>query len=110
MSLCQMAPMATADSSAQLGATVTVASANPQTLRVEVPATPARRALIKLEDEQGNYVYHTQFTLSSASSVTPVPLSPAVPPLEAGKSYRWSLAIICNDTLDPNDPVFEGWL
>lgn len=110
MSLCQTAPTATAAAASQPAATVTIASATPQTLWIEVPATAARSALIKLEDEHGNYLYHTQFSLSAASPVTPVALPAAVPTLEAGKPYRWSLAIICHDTLDPNDPVFEGWL
>ncbi len=110
MSLCQIAPTATASFSPEPAATVTIASATPRTLLVEVPATSARSALIKLEDEQGNYLYHTQFALSSASPITPVALPTAVPILETGKPYRWSLAIICKHTLDPNDPVFEGWL
>ncbi|WP_448571688.1 DUF928 domain-containing protein [Trichothermofontia sp.] len=110
MSLCQIAPTATAAFASPHAATVTVASTTPQTLLVEVPATSARSALIKLEDGQGNYLYHVQFALSSASSITPVTLPTTVPILETGKPYRWSLAIICNHTLDPNDPVFEGWL
>lgn len=92
---------------------VALADSDPQTLWVQVPATSAQQAMVKLEDAQGNDLYHTQFSLApttGATSVTQLPLPKTAVTLEVGQSYRWSLGLICNQTIDPNDPVFEGWL
>jgi len=105
-----MSPVTAASTAPSAAETVTVASLSSRSLQVQVPASPAQSALLKLEDDQGNYLYHTQFSLDALSQTTLVTVPTTAPTLMPGKSYRWSLALICNHTLDPNDPVFEGWL
>lgn len=113
VSLCHPPEVASASTPDSLPVRIALAGSDPQTLLVQVPATSAQQAMLKLEDAQGNYLYHTQFPLAPttrATSVTQLPLPETAVTLKPGQPYRWSLGIICNQTIDPNDPVFEGWL
>jgi hypothetical protein len=54
-----------------------------------------------LEDENGSLIYETTLKTNNAAGVMSVsiPANKKVSPLEAGKNYRWSIALIC----DPDD-------
>jgi len=54
-----------------------------------------------LEDENGNLIYETTLKTNKAAGVMSVsiPANKKVSPSEAGKNYRWSIALIC----DPDD-------
>jgi hypothetical protein len=66
-----------------------------------LPKTDAPLAEFALEDEKGNFIYETTLKINNAPGVMSVsiPANKKVPPLEAGKSYRGSIALIC----DPED-------
>ena len=75
-----------------------------------LPQTLAKQAFLTLEDEDNNYVYHTIFELPEGAGIVSFPIPDTAPALESDKYYKVSLAMICGQLLDPNDPVVEGWI
>ena len=75
-----------------------------------LPQTSAKQAFLTLEDEDDNYLYHTIFELPAGAGIIGIPIPDTAPALEADKYYKISLAMICGQVLDPNDPVVEGWI
>ena len=75
-----------------------------------LPQTSAQRAFLTLEDEDNNYLHHTMLGLPNAAGIVSFSISETAPALEPNKYYKVSLAMICGQFLDPNDPVIEGWI
>lgn len=75
-----------------------------------LPQTSAKQAFLTLEDEDDNYLYHTIFELPAGAGIVGIPIPDTAPALEPDKYYKVSLAMICGQVLDPNDPVVEGWI
>ncbi len=76
-----------------------------------VPAdTTAQKALLTFRDQ--NDRIHAQITLplvvKEGKARLQLPNSAA--PLAVGQSYRWSVVLICGDTVQPDDPILSGWL
>ena len=66
-----------------------------------LPETQAKVAEFVLQDQSGNQIYKQALTISNLSGVIGVSIPPNknVSPLQVGKHYRWSVALIC----DPQD-------
>jgi hypothetical protein len=77
---------------------------------VYVPQTSAQTGFFSIQDEESNYFYQTSITLPKQSGVIEVPISTEVPPLEVGKNYKWSLAMICSQYLEADSPFVTGWI
>lgn len=45
-----------------------------------------------------------------SSQLTQFQLPPSSPGLQPGQPYRWSLVVVCGDTVEPDDPTFTGWI
>ena len=75
-----------------------------------LPQTSAQQVFLTLEDEDDNYVYHTTFPIPEQSGIASFTIPDMAPMLEPEKYYKVSLAMVCGTTLDPNDPVVEGWI
>ncbi len=73
-----------------------------------LPQTDAPLAEFVLQDEKGKQIYKTTLNINNLSGVIgiSIPANQNVSPLEAGKNYRWSLALIC-DTEDRSADVSE---
>ncbi|MEG4633114.1 DUF928 domain-containing protein [Microcoleus sp. AR_TQ3_B6] len=69
--------------------------------------TQAEFALI---DEKDNFIYETPLKIKNSPGVMSVsiPANKNVPPLEAGKNYRWSIALICYPEDRSTDVVATG--
>jgi hypothetical protein len=69
---------------------------------VYVPKTSAKNAEFSLRNRMGQGVYRTMIALTTTPNLISITLPAQVPPLEVGKPYTWSFAIICNadDRLD----------
>ena len=87
----------------------TTTAAHP-TFLAYLPQTTAQQVFLSLENEDNNYVYHTTFELPEEAGIGSFPIPETAPALESDKYYKGSLAIICGEILDPNDPVIEGWI
>lgn len=76
------------------------------TFLVYVPKTSAENAEFSLRSREGRGVYRTTVALSNTPDLISISLPAQTPPLEVGKQYTWSLAIICN----PNDRVDDQFV
>jgi hypothetical protein len=76
------------------------------TFLVYVPKTSAENAEFSLRTREGRGVYRTTFALTNTPDIISITLPPQTPPLEVGKQYTWSLAVICN----PNDRVDDRFV
>lgn len=71
-----------------------------------VPKTSAKTAEFSLRSRNGSGIYRTTFALTSTPGVVRISLPPQAPPLEIGKQYTWSVAMICN----PNDRIDDRFV
>ncbi len=73
-----------------------------------LPQTDAPLAEFVLQDEKGKQIYQTTLKINNSSGVigVSIPANQNVSPLEAGKNYRWSVALIC-ETEDRSADVSE---
>lgn len=77
---------------------------------VYIPETTAREVLITLVDQEDNYLYHTQLPILETPGVSNFVLPEDAPVLDLDRPYKWSLAVICDDTPHPGDPMISGWI
>jgi Domain of Unknown Function (DUF928) len=81
------------------------------TVAIAVPDnSPIKQAVLTFRDDQEQI--HAQVTLPVIvkQGVTRLQLPTSTPPLNVGKAYRWSVVMICGDTVQPDDPILNGWL
>jgi hypothetical protein len=81
------------------------------TILLAVPDdTTVRQAVLTFRDQSDRL--HSQVTLPLVVKEGKVRLQlpNSVAPLAVGQSYRWSVVLICSDTLQPDDPIVDGWL
>jgi Domain of Unknown Function (DUF928) len=73
-------------------------------------SSPIRQAVLTFRDEQEHI--HAQITLPVIlkKGITRLQLPASTPPLVVGKAYRWSVVMICGETVQPDDPILSGWL
>ena len=76
------------------------------TFLVYVPKTSAENAEFSLRSRDGRGVYRTMVALTNTPDIMRITLPAQAPPLEVGKQYTWSLAVICN----PNDRVEDRFV
>ncbi|ESA37870.1 hypothetical protein N836_34720 [Leptolyngbya sp. Heron Island J] len=89
----------------QSGVGLTVA-AHP-TLLVYVPATTATRAHLTLRNADHSGLYQTQVEIPGTGGIVSLPLPADSPTLEVGKTYHWSLALLCQPT-QTDMPITSG--
>lgn len=70
----------------------------------------AIQAELSLWDEDYNGIYQTALSLTNVPGVVGIPLPADAPDLTPGKSYKWSLAVICDTNNRNRDAVVEGWV
>ncbi|GAB4160077.1 MAG: hypothetical protein Fur0046_39310 [Cyanobacteria bacterium J069] len=85
------------------------------TFFVYIPAFYADKAVAAefiLSDDQDNEIYRTRFTTADQSGILRIslPAEANMAPLEVGRDYHWSFALVC----DLNDPsgnlVVDSWI
>ena len=92
--------------SSSLGLTV----AEHPTVFIYIPQTSADAVFFSLQDEQENSYYQKTLKLPDHPGVIAINLPNNIPPLQVGKNYQWSLAMICGQELEPDSPVVTGWI
>lgn len=78
------------------------------TFLVYIPKTSAKTAEFSLRDPNEDEVYQTTFALTHTADIVSITLPSQIPPLEIGKPYTWSVAIICNPNDRLNDRFVTG--
>lgn len=76
---------------------------------VRLPKTTAKRVMLSFQDEARNY-YQRSFLPITENGIVSFKLPEDKPSLSIGKNYKWSLVIVCGDTVQPDDPTFIGWV
>ncbi|MGL5080968.1 MAG: DUF928 domain-containing protein [Microcoleaceae cyanobacterium] len=89
----------------QIGLTVATHPA----ILVYIPQSSVKQVFFSLQDENGNHYYQAQFAVPHAG-VAKIRFPQEAPPLEIGKKYMWSLALICGSQLEPDSPTITGWV
>ena len=76
---------------------------------VNLPKTKARKVMLSFRDEAGEY-YQRAFLPITANGIVNFSLPEDKPALKVGKNYQWSLVVVCGNTVQPDDPTFQGWV
>jgi hypothetical protein len=95
-------PLLTALSPTEPGLTL---SAHP-TFLVYVPRTSAETAEFSLSSQAGQGVYRTTIALTNTPNIISITLPDQIAPLEVGRQYTWSFAVICN----PDDRIADQFV
>lgn len=77
------------------------------TFFVYIPATSAQQAHFTLKDDNNRGVYQTLLPINNAGGIVGITLPEDKPPLELGKTYNWSVALICQPT-QTDTPMVRG--
>ncbi|WP_414585910.1 DUF928 domain-containing protein [Scytonema sp. PCC 10023] len=80
------------------------------TIFIEMPKTSARQVVLMFRDETGEFYERAFLPIKSADGIVGFTLPKEKQPLAVGKSYQWSLVVVCGETVQPDDPVFMGWV
>ena len=96
-------PMTSLLPASQQGLTV----ATHPTFWVYLPQTSAPVAHFTLKDENNRGVYQTRFPLEKVGRIVSISLPKDQLPLEVGKTYQWSVALICQPT-QTDMPIVGG--
>lgn len=78
------------------------------TFSAYIPPTKAKKLFFSLKDAEESYYYETTFSLPSAPGLLDFQLPKEAPILESDKEYIWSLGLICQQDINPNDPMRQG--
>lgn len=83
---------------------------------IEASKVSAQRVVLAFQTATGEDYRQAILPIPPTSSSTETPevwrfqLPSTLAPLAVGQNYRWSLAFICGDYLEPGDPMLSGWV
>lgn len=87
------------------------ASAHP-VIWMEIPNTQAQAILLTFKTEDS--VEHSRIRLSipeaTHQGLVQLRLPETAAELTPGKNYYWTVSVLCEGYLNPNDPFFSGWV
>ncbi|GAB4525542.1 MAG: hypothetical protein Tsb0014_05010 [Pleurocapsa sp.] len=75
-----------------------------------LPQTSAKQVVLAFQDETEDYHQVAFLSIPQDSKIVKFNLGKDRPPLEAGKLYKWKLALVCGEMPDVEDPKLEGWV
>lgn len=89
-------------------------------ITLDLPPTSAQQVALLFQTESGQLDHHVWLPITQTSSqpnpesaslnLTQFQLPADLPGLKSGQRYRWSLVVVCGETIDPDDPTFMGWV
>lgn len=71
--------------------------------------TKAQRVVIAFQDE-ARKSYQRAFLPINSGGIVRFSLPSDQKALVPGQNYQWSLAVVCGNSLQPDDPIFQGWV
>ncbi len=80
------------------------------TFWIYLPKTSAKQLVLSIKDENEKYHSHTFFPITGSSGIISLKPSDDSPPLEVGKTYKWSVVLIRGEKLGPDDPGIASWV
>lgn len=80
------------------------------TIYLYMPKTSASQVFLSLRDKEGNNIYQEFLPAIATGSIVGFKLPAEAPALETGKTYKWSMAIVCGGSLRADSPTVSGWI
>lgn len=81
------------------------------TVVIQLPEnTSARRLILTMTDEQGDYYGEQDFAIAGQTGIVSLLFSDHIPAMTVGRNYRWHVIVVCGEQADPDDPVLVGWV
>lgn len=80
------------------------------TFMAYVPPSKAAEVEFTIRDDKEEYAYRTNVAVDGNGGVVSISLPENLPPLEAGKDYMWSVAMICAPSDRMQDVVARGFI
>jgi len=80
------------------------------TIFIYVPETSAKTVFFSVQDANSNNIYQDYLKLPQKAGIVQVKLPISSPGLKADQKYKWSLAMICTPSLEPDSPFVSGWI
>ncbi|MEM7771182.1 MAG: DUF928 domain-containing protein [Cyanobacteria bacterium P01_A01_bin.37] len=77
-------------------------------LLVYINNNEVSQLFLSVMGNEDGYDYQTVVPISEDSGILKIALPNDAPPLLAGSIYQWSLAIVCGESLRPDDPFVRG--
>ena len=79
-------------------------------LWIDLPATSARQLVLSIREEGTTHHSKTFIPITGDSATIALQPSADSPRLEVGKTYLWSVVLVCGEKPSPNDPALETWV
>ncbi len=79
-------------------------------LWIDLPETSARQLVLSIREEGITHHSKTFIPIKGESGLVNLQPSPDSPSLEVGKTYKWSVVLVCGEKPSPNDPALETWV
>ena len=77
---------------------------------IDLSKTSAKQVVLTFQDEAGTSYERAYLPISDRTGIVSLTLPKETQPLAVGKNYQWSLLVVCGETVQPDDPVFKGWV
>jgi Domain of Unknown Function (DUF928) len=77
---------------------------------VNLAQVSAKQVILVFANEAGTSYQRAAFPMPSQPGIVSFKLPDQAPPLTVGKNYRWSLVVVCGDSVQPDDAVLSGWV
>lgn len=77
---------------------------------ISLRKTSAKRVVIAVRDEIGQYYERAFLPITTNGEIVSFKLPTEKSPLIIGKNYQWSLVVVCGNKVEPDDPIFSGWV
>ena len=79
-------------------------------LWIYLPETSARQVVLSIREEGTIHHSRTFIPITGSSGIISLQPNHDSPPLEVGKTYKWSVVLVCGEKPSPNDPAIETWV
>lgn len=77
---------------------------------IDLSNTSAQQVVLSFQDEAGQSYQRAFLPIPSRTGIVGFSLPDTNPPLAIGKNYKWSLTVVCGKSVQPDDPLFVGWV
>ncbi len=80
------------------------------TFWVYLPKTSAKQVILSIKEEGIQHHSQTSFSIEGMSGIIGFQTSESSPPLAEGKTYQWTVVLVCGAKVYPNDLAVVAWV
>lgn len=77
---------------------------------IYLPSTTAKHLILSIRENGTQHLSRTDLSINQTSGIIQIKPTENSPPLEVGKTYQWSMVIVCGEKPSPNDPSVSSWI